>query len=79
MTACMSTTQKTQKMHSERVHLVPELSGWLTAQTAKQLFAGMRKNNYFMNMLTTSAHIFLMRNIILHYIKSQNESVKENL
>lgn len=30
-------------------------------------------------MLTPSAHVFLMRNIIHHYNKSQNESVKENL
>ncbi len=62
-----------------RVDIVPELSGWLNTQTAEQLFAGMRKNNYFMNMLTPSANVFLMRNIIHHYNKSQNESVKENL
>lgn len=62
-----------------RVDLVPELSGWLNTQTAEQLFSGMRKNNYFMNMLTPSANIFLMRNIIHHYNQSQNESVKENL
>lgn len=39
----------------------------------------MRKNNYFMNMLTPSANVFLMRNIFHHYNQSQNESVKENL
>ncbi len=47
-----------------RVDLVPELSGWLNTQTAEQLFAGMagmRTNNNFMNMLTPSAHVFLMR------------------
>ncbi|XP_077077485.1 uncharacterized protein LOC143730820 [Siphateles boraxobius] len=62
-----------------RVDLVPQLSGWLNTQTAEQLFACMRKNNYFMNMLTPSANVFLMRNIIHLYNKSQNESVKENL
>lgn len=58
-----------------RVDLVPELSGWVNTQTAEQLFAHMHKNNYFMNMLTPSAHVFLIRNIIHHYNKSQNESV----
>ncbi len=62
-----------------RVNLVPELSGWLNTQTAEQLFTGMWKNNYFMNMLTPSAHVLLMRSIIHHYNKSKNESVKENL
>ncbi|XP_057187756.1 uncharacterized protein carm1l isoform X1 [Triplophysa rosa] len=60
-----------------RIHVVPELSGWLNTQTAEQLFAGMRKKNYFMNVLTPSAHIFLMRNIIHHYNKLQNECVIE--
>nr|XP_055065277.1 uncharacterized protein si:ch211-238e22.2 [Misgurnus anguillicaudatus] len=39
----------------------------------------MRKNNYFMNTLTPSAHVFLMRNIIHHYNTSQNEKVKQDL
>lgn len=55
-----------------RVDLVPELSGWLNTQTAEQLFAGIRKKYYFMNMLTPSAHVFLMRSIIHHYNKSKN-------
>ncbi len=70
---------KDQKDGLRRVNLVPELSGWLNTQTAEQLFAGMRKNNYFMNMLTPSAHVFLMRSIIHHYNKSKNESVKESV
>ncbi len=32
-----------------------------------------------MNMLTPSAHVFLMRSIIHHYNKSKNESVKESV
>lgn len=49
-----------------RVDLVPEICGWVNSQTAEQLFSDMRKNNYFLNMMSPSSHIFLMRNILLH-------------
>lgn len=62
-----------------RVQVVPELCGWVNTQTAEQLFAAMRKNNYFLNMLTPSGHTFLMRNIIHHYNTAQNKNISVNL
>ncbi|KAL1275320.1 hypothetical protein QQF64_034943 [Cirrhinus molitorella] len=50
-----------------RIGLVPELAGWVNSQCAEQLFSDMRKNNYFLNTLTPSQHIFMMRNILHHY------------
>ena len=48
------------------IKLVPELCGWVNSQVAEQLFADMKKNNYFMNMLSPTSHVFLMRNILHH-------------
>lgn len=42
-----------------RLALILELAGWVNSQCAEQLFANMRKNNYFMNTLTLSEHIFI--------------------
>ncbi|XP_051780666.1 LOW QUALITY PROTEIN: uncharacterized protein LOC127527086 [Erpetoichthys calabaricus] len=47
-----------------RIELVPELARWLNSQSEEQLFASLKKNNYFMNLLSPSARIFLMRSII---------------
>lgn len=47
-----------------KIELVPELRGWVNSQCAEQLFAGMRKNNSFLNMMSPTNHIFLMRNIL---------------
>ncbi|XP_051774898.1 uncharacterized protein LOC114664888 [Erpetoichthys calabaricus] len=55
---------KDEKNVLRRISLVPELQGWINSQRAEQLFAEMRKNNYFLNMLSPSAHVFLMRSII---------------
>ncbi|XP_013873396.1 uncharacterized protein LOC106524217 [Austrofundulus limnaeus] len=57
-----------------QTEIVPELAGRLNSQCAEQLFAGMRKNNYFLNMLTPSAHVFLQRNILHHYNVRKNTS-----
>lgn len=62
-----------------RIEIVPELAGRLNSQCAEQLFAGMRKNNYFLNMLTPSAHVFLQRNILHHYNVRKNTKAKQNL
>ena len=45
------------------------------AQVAEQLLSCMRKNNYFLNNMGPSAHIFLMRNIIEHRNHNQNENL----
>ncbi|XP_026060080.1 uncharacterized protein LOC113044317 isoform X3 [Carassius auratus] len=62
-----------------RIQVVPELCGWVNTQTAEQLFGSMRKNNYFLNMLTPSGHTFLMRNIIHHYNTAQNKNMEDSL
>jgi len=43
-----------------RLGLVPELAGRINSQVAEQLFSIMKKNNYFMNMLSPSEHVFTM-------------------
>lgn len=58
-----------------RIELVPQLAGH--SQRAEQLFSRMCKNSYFLNMLTPSKHIFLLRIIIHHYTADQNNQVKE--
>lgn len=60
-----------------RIKIVPELVGRLNSQCAEQLFAGMRKNNYFLNMLTPSTHIFLQRNILHHFNLQKNTKKKQ--
>nr|XP_033933765.1 uncharacterized protein LOC117441855 [Pseudochaenichthys georgianus] len=50
-----------------RLSLVPQLAGKLNDQVAEQLFARMKKNNYFLNTALPTTHLFLMRNIIHHH------------
>ncbi|XP_076142606.1 uncharacterized protein LOC143124790 [Alosa pseudoharengus] len=61
------------------IRLVPELCGWLNSQVAEQLFSGMRKNNYFLNLLSPASHIFLMRNILHHHNEHLNKRAMEEL
>ncbi|XP_015251326.1 PREDICTED: uncharacterized protein LOC107098268 [Cyprinodon variegatus] len=62
-----------------KVELCPEICGWVNSQTAEQLFSGMRRNNHFLNMMTPSSHVFLMRNILHHYNCLKNAAVMDNL
>ncbi len=62
-----------------RIGLVPELAGWVNSQCAEQLFAEMRKHNYFLNTLTPSHHIFMMRNILHHYNTKCNTKTKASI
>ncbi|KAL2097808.1 hypothetical protein ACEWY4_007015 [Coilia grayii] len=62
-----------------KIDLVPQLSGRLNSQCAEQLFSGMRKNNYFLNMMTPSSHIFLVRNILHHQNNLRNEATVDNM
>ncbi|XP_035990491.1 uncharacterized protein LOC118562317 [Fundulus heteroclitus] len=39
----------------------------------------MRKNNYFLNMMTPSSHVFLMRNILHHYNTAKNSATIANM
>lgn len=41
----------------QRLGLVPELARRINSQVAEQLFSIMKKNNYFMNMLSPSARL----------------------
>nr|XP_054587210.1 uncharacterized protein LOC129152938 [Nothobranchius furzeri]XP_054587211.1 uncharacterized protein LOC129152938 [Nothobranchius furzeri]XP_054587212.1 uncharacterized protein LOC129152938 [Nothobranchius furzeri] len=50
-----------------KISLLLELHGWVNSQVAEQLFSKMRKNNYFLNMMSPGSHIFLMRAIIHHH------------
>lgn len=60
-----------------KIELVPELAGCTNSQCVEQLFSGMKKNNYFLNMTTPSTHIFLQRNILHHYNVERNNKAKE--
>ena len=53
--------------------------GWLNSQTVEQLFSGMRKNNYFMNCLSPSSHVFLMRNLLHRHNNRLNQQALEGL
>lgn len=56
-----------------KLGLVPQLAGKVNSQVAEQLFARMKKNNYFLNMTLPSTHLFLMRNIIHHDNMNKNK------
>lgn len=60
-----------------RISLVPELQGWLNSQIGDQFFASLRKNNYFLNNMAPSTHIFIMRNIVHHKNTSTNQKLLE--
>lgn len=68
---------KSQEEVLRRIELVPELQGTLNSQVAEQLFANMRKNNYYLNNMAPSTHIFLLRNIIHHQNNRCNEKFLE--
>ncbi|XP_034055086.1 uncharacterized protein LOC117534921 isoform X2 [Gymnodraco acuticeps] len=57
-----------------RLSLVPQLAGKLNNQVAEQLYARMKKNNYFLNMALPTTHLFLMRNIIHHHNVHKNKT-----
>ncbi|XP_073715712.1 uncharacterized protein [Misgurnus anguillicaudatus] len=59
------------------IGLVPELAGKINSQCAEQLFSEVKRNNYFMNMLRPSAHIFLARNILHHRNLTRNRKKLE--
>ncbi|XP_073676614.1 uncharacterized protein [Garra rufa] len=58
-----------------KIQIVPELAGRVNTQAAEQLFAGMRKNNYFLNMMSPTTHMFLVRNILHLQNKEKNGSM----
>uniref|UniRef100_A0A1A7Y7Z6 SAP domain-containing protein n=2 Tax=Iconisemion striatum TaxID=60296 RepID=A0A1A7Y7Z6_9TELE len=59
------------------IEIVPELAEALSSEFVEQLFADMSKNNYFLNRLTPSAHMFLQRNILHNYNVRKNTRAKE--
>ncbi|XP_041840399.1 LOW QUALITY PROTEIN: uncharacterized protein LOC121639302, partial [Melanotaenia boesemani] len=68
---------KDQREVLRKLELVPELTGLINSQCVEQLFSGMRKNNYFLNLTTPSTHIFLQRNILHHYNVTRNQKMKK--
>lgn len=62
-----------------KLGLVPQLTGKVNSQVAEQLFARMKKNNYFLNMSLPSTHLFLMRNIIHHDNENKNRGRLDDL
>ncbi|KAK0151944.1 HMG domain-containing protein 3 [Merluccius polli] len=62
-----------------KISLIPELHGWVNSQVAEQLFSKMRKNNYFLNMMSPGRHIFLMRSIIHHHNTRLNEKTMADM
>ncbi|XP_049333211.1 uncharacterized protein LOC125801123 [Astyanax mexicanus] len=70
---------KDKKDALRKIELIPEVCGWVNSQCAEQLFAGMRKNNHFLNMMTPTSHIFLVRNILHHYNNARNTKTLEEM
>ncbi|CAL9704196.1 unnamed protein product [Knipowitschia caucasica] len=68
---------KDQREVLRKLELVPELTGLINSQCVEQLFSGMRKNNYFLNLTTPSTHIFHQRNILHHYNIAINQKKKQ--
>ncbi|XP_049339689.1 uncharacterized protein LOC125804624 [Astyanax mexicanus] len=66
---------KDQRDVLRRINLVPELQGWLNSQVVEQLFGVMKKNNYFLNNMAPSTHVFMMRNIIHHRNVGTNQQL----
>ncbi|XP_077057405.1 HMG domain-containing protein 3-like [Siphateles boraxobius] len=57
-----------------KISLVPQLAGKVNSQVAEELFAKLKKNNYFLNMSQPSTHVFLMRNIVHHMNAQKNNT-----
>lgn len=57
---------KDEKDLLRRINLVPELVGHLNSQVAEQFFAKMERNNYFLNMMSPTTQICVIRSIIHH-------------
>ncbi len=62
-----------------KIQLVPELAGRVNSQCAEQLFSQMRKNNYFLNVMKPTNHVFLMRNLLHHYNVAINNKFADQL
>ncbi|XP_052407904.1 uncharacterized protein LOC127953050 [Carassius gibelio] len=73
------TNAKDPKDFLRRTALVPELAGKVNTQVAEQFFAQMEKNNYFLNMMSPSSQIFLIRNIVHHHNILLNQSRLEKI
>ncbi|KAF3699938.1 HMG domain-containing protein 3 HMG box-containing protein 3 Protein SMF [Channa argus] len=60
--------RNTQDPHAvlRMINLVPELQDIVKSKAVKHLLGDMRKNNYFLNSLAPSTHIFLVRNLVEH-------------
>lgn len=59
-----------------KIGLVPELAGRVNTQAAEQLFSGMRKNNYFFNVMSPTVHVFLVRNM-LHILNEEKNNAMQ--
>lgn len=57
-----------------RINLVPELVGRLNSQVVEQFFSKMERNNYFLNMMSPTSQVFLIRSIIHHGNIKLNEA-----
>uniref|UniRef100_A0A8C1V9P9 SAP domain-containing protein n=1 Tax=Cyprinus carpio TaxID=7962 RepID=A0A8C1V9P9_CYPCA len=62
-----------------KIQLVPELAGSVNTQAAEQLFSGMRKNNYFLNMMSPTTHMFFVRNILHIQNEEKNKSMLKKI
>ncbi len=63
-----------------KLTLVPQLADKVSSEISEQLFAQMKKNDYFLNMSLPSTHLFQMRNIIHHFNENRStKSVGSNL
>lgn len=57
-----------------KLTLVPQLADKVNSEISEQLFAQMKKNDYFLNMSLPLTHLFQMRNIIHH--SNENKAIK---
>lgn len=62
-----------------RLQLVPELAGQVNTQVAEQLFGDMRRNNYYLNMMSPSTHIFMVRSLIQVHNDLKNQAMRHRI
>lgn len=59
--------------------LVPELSGWVNTQIKEQLYSSVKKDIYFLDGLSPSKYMFVLRLLLDLHNLAQNSALRLNL
>lgn len=70
---------KEQQDALRKMRLVPQLASKVKSHLMEQLFARLKKSNYFLNMAPPSKHVFMIRNIIHQYNVQLNEKLLKDI